>query len=63
MNGMDMMLNSLAKMAGFKPDELKGQIGEFHTFVKTGMEALVAIGEKQDQILSKLEALENGTGK
>lgn len=56
MMGMEMMLS---KMIGLSPEQMKGKAAEFEAMVKGASEALISIAKNQDEILRRLEAMEN----
>lgn len=57
MKGIETML---ANMIGMKPEEMRAKMSEFEAFVSGGASALKSIADTQQQILTKLEAMENG---
>ena len=66
MTGMEMMMNSLLKAAGFDPTELKAAIentiGGFQAMAKAIFDRIDAIDKRQSIIDARLERLENHLG-
>ncbi len=57
MKGMEMML---ANMIGIKPDEMQAIIAGLSEAATTGVATIKAIDAKVDDIIVRLERLENG---